>query len=117
MQYQLPNGKVIYLSIEQFLEMTDQDIQFLMSIDHGVHIVDPFTGSAVEDTTYKEFDFSYLPNDENEENDAFNDISLDDIIASACLPNVAPITDSVIVELLNLEIPLAITFHSKVGSL
>jgi hypothetical protein len=31
MQYQLPNGKVIYLSIEQFLEMTDQDIQFLMS--------------------------------------------------------------------------------------
>ena len=80
MQYQLPTGKVIYLSIEQFLEMTDQDIQFLMSIDHGVHIVDPFTGSAVENTTYKEFDFSYLPNDENEENDAFDDISLDDII-------------------------------------
>ena len=70
----------MYISIEQYLEMTDQDIQFLMSIDHGVHIVDPFTGSAVEDTTYKEFDFSYLPNDENEENNALNDISLDDII-------------------------------------
>jgi hypothetical protein len=80
MQYQLPNGKVIYLSIEQFLEMTDQDIQFLMSIDHGVHIVDPFTGSAVENTYKKEFDFSYLPNDENEEYNSLNDISLDDII-------------------------------------
>lgn len=80
MQYQLPNGKVIYLSIEQFLEMTDQDIQFLMSIDHGVHIVDPFTGSAVENTTYKEFDFSYLPNDENEEYNVLDDISFDDII-------------------------------------
>ena len=80
MQYQLPNGKVMYISIEQYLEMTDQDIQFLMSIDHGVHIVDPFTGSAVENTYQKEFDFSYLPNDENEENDAFDDISLDDII-------------------------------------
>jgi hypothetical protein len=50
-----------------------------MSIDHGVHIVDPFTGSAVEDTTYKEYDFSYIA-DENEENDALDDISLDDII-------------------------------------
>ena len=79
MQYSLPNGKVIYLSIEQYLEMTDLDIQFLMSIDHGVHIVDPFTGSAVENTTYKEYDFSYIP-DENEENDALDDISLDDII-------------------------------------
>jgi len=79
MQYSLPNGKVIYLSIEQYLEMTDLDIQFLMSIDHGVHIVDPFTGSAVENTTYKEYDFSYIP-DENEDNDALDDISLDDII-------------------------------------
>ena len=80
MQYQLPNGKVMYISIEQYLEMTDQDIQFLMSIDHGVHIVDPFTGSAVEDSTYKEYDFSYIPNDENEDNDPLDDISFDDII-------------------------------------
>ena len=79
MLYQLPNGKVINISIDQFLDMTDLDIQFLMSIDHGVHIVDPFTGSAVENTTYKEYDFSYIP-DENEDNDALDDISLDDII-------------------------------------
>jgi len=79
MQYSLPNGKVIYLSIEQYLEMTDLDIQFLMSIDHGVHIIDPFTGSAVENTSQKEYDFSYIP-DENEDNDPLDDISFDDII-------------------------------------
>jgi hypothetical protein len=80
MQYSLPNGKVIYLSIEQYLEMTDLDIQFLMSIDHGVHIVDPFSGSAVEDSTYKEYDYSYIHNDENEDNDPLDDISFDEII-------------------------------------
>ena len=41
MLYQLPNGKVIYLSVEQFLELTEQDIQYMMSIDFGDHIVNP----------------------------------------------------------------------------
>jgi hypothetical protein len=42
MLYQLPNGKVLYNSIEEYLELTDLDIQYLMSIDFGEHIVDPF---------------------------------------------------------------------------
>jgi hypothetical protein len=35
MIYQLPNGKVIDISIEEYLELTDYDIQYLMSINAG----------------------------------------------------------------------------------
>ena len=43
MLYQLPNGKVVNLSLEEFLELTDLDVQYLMSLDFGEHIIDPFT--------------------------------------------------------------------------
>jgi hypothetical protein len=71
MYYQLSNGKVVKLSLEEFLELTDADVQFLMSIDYGDHIIDPFHGSAVEKTSHKEYDFSFLSSDD--------DISLDSI--------------------------------------
>ena len=62
MLYQLPNGKVVNLSIEQYLDLTDLDIQFLMSIDYGEHVLDPFTGSAVEKNTREKFiDTVFLP--------------------------------------------------------
>jgi hypothetical protein len=58
MLYQLPNGKVVNITIEEYLEITDLDIQYLMSIDYGEHIVDPFTGSAVENNIKeKAYDF------------------------------------------------------------
>jgi hypothetical protein len=50
-QFQLPNGKVVNLSIEEYLDLTDEDVQYLMSLDYGEHILDPFTGSAVEKNT------------------------------------------------------------------
>jgi len=75
MIYQLPNGKVVHLSIEEFLELTDEDIQYLMSIDYGEHIRDPFTGSAVENNTReKYYDFEFLSLDD----EALNDIPSDD---------------------------------------
>jgi len=62
MQYQLPNGKVVYLTVEEYLELTDLDIQFLMSLDYGEHIIDPFLGSAVDrNTREKYYDFDFLP--------------------------------------------------------
>ncbi|MCX6195586.1 MAG: hypothetical protein NTY55_02890 [Flavobacteriia bacterium] len=76
MLYQLPNGKVIYITIEQFLELTDEDIQYMMSINHGEHITNPFRDSAVvENTKEKYYDFDYLQNDEDEDQ---NDIISDD---------------------------------------
>lgn len=47
MLYQLPNGKVVELSVEQFLELTDEDFQLLMCLDAGDSIEDPFFGTAM----------------------------------------------------------------------
>jgi hypothetical protein len=81
-QYQLPNGKVVHLSIEEYLDLTDEDVQYLMSIDYGEHIMDPFSGSAVsKNTKEKYYDFEFLPEDDEDLNDIVSDdIPFDDII-------------------------------------
>jgi hypothetical protein len=67
MLYQLPNGKVIYLTIEQYLELTDEDVQYLMSLNAGDYALNPFTDSAVvENTKEKYYDFDYLTDDESD---------------------------------------------------
>jgi len=81
MQYQLPNGKVVNLSIDEFLDLTDEDIQYLMSLDYGEHISDPFKGSAVEKNTQeKYYDFDYLADDESDDDVISDDDPFDDII-------------------------------------
>lgn len=81
MLYQLPNGKVINITIEEYLELTDLDIQYLMSLDFGEHIVDPFAGSAVENNKKeKVFDFDFTPVDEDENYYISDDEPFDDII-------------------------------------
>jgi hypothetical protein len=67
--YQLPNGKTIYLTLEEFLSLTDQDLQYLVSLDLGEAILNPFKGSATVDKSQpeKEYDFDYLINDEEDE--------------------------------------------------
>lgn len=85
MYYQLPNGKVIYLTIEQYLDLTDEDVQYLMSLNAGEHITDVFSESAViQNTKEKYYDFDYLPEDEDDCNSQNNIISddtpFDDII-------------------------------------
>ena len=80
MLYQLSNGKVIYLTIEQFLELTDLDVQYLMSLNAGEYALNPFTDSAiVENTKEKYYDFDYLTDDESE-NIISDDEPFDDII-------------------------------------
>lgn len=81
MQYQLPNGKVVHLSIEEYLDLTDEDVQYLMSLDYGEHIMDPFTGSAVEkNIKEKYYDFDYLADDESDDDVISDDDPFDDII-------------------------------------
>jgi len=82
MLYQLPNGKVIYITLEQYLDLTDEDIQYLMSIDYGEHIINPFSDSAVvENTKEKYYDFDYLATDDENVNDIISDDEpFDDII-------------------------------------
>ena len=82
MQYQLPNGKVIQLTIEEYLALTDLDIQYLMSLDYGEHIIDPFLGSAIEKNSKSKFiDTEFLPMEDYDLNDIPSDDSpFDDII-------------------------------------
>ena len=48
MIYQLPSGKTVYLSIDEYLSLTDADIQYLIASDIGDVITNPFSGSAVD---------------------------------------------------------------------
>lgn len=80
-QFQLANGKVIYLTIDQYLDLTDEDIQYFMSQDAGEHALNPFTDSAVvENTKEKYYDFDYLPDDESCDDIISDDVPFDDII-------------------------------------
>lgn len=47
MLYQLPSGRVIHLSIEQYLDLSDDDIQQLMAQNAGDYVRNPFYKSAI----------------------------------------------------------------------
>lgn len=82
MYYQLPNGKTVYLTIEEYLDLTDADIQYLVSLDYGESFLNPFHGSSVEKKGYeKVYDFECLPDTDDEViNIASDDIPFDDTI-------------------------------------
>lgn len=47
MIYQLPNGKAIEISVEQYLDMTDQELAGLNAYPVGENIEDPWFGSVL----------------------------------------------------------------------
>lgn len=47
MYYQLPTGKVVQMSIEDYLNLTHRDIQYLLSINAGEYIYNPWADSAI----------------------------------------------------------------------
>jgi hypothetical protein len=49
MLYQLPNGKVIEISLDDYLEMTDIDFQNIMAFNLGEHINNPWVNSAIDE--------------------------------------------------------------------
>lgn len=50
MIYQMPNGKIIEMSVEQYLDMTDDDFQDLMANNYGDDVEDPWFGSVLTST-------------------------------------------------------------------
>jgi hypothetical protein len=54
MIYQLPNGKCIEMSIEQYLKMTDQDLKNLEAYNQGEEFNDPFIYSVLRHGPAKE---------------------------------------------------------------
>ena len=47
MLYQLPNGKVIEISTEQFIEMTDEELEYLIAYNYGDNFENPWIGSVL----------------------------------------------------------------------
>jgi len=47
MLYQLPNGKVIEISTEQYFEMTDEELEYLIAYNYGDVQEDPWFGSIL----------------------------------------------------------------------
>lgn len=48
MLVQLPNGKTVHMSIEQYLALDDSDIQYMVSVNCGSTASSPWCGSAVK---------------------------------------------------------------------
>jgi hypothetical protein len=47
MLYQLPNGKVIEISTEQYLDMSDEDFEYLVAFNYGEVQENPWFGSVL----------------------------------------------------------------------
>lgn len=48
MLYQLPTGKVIEISTEQYLEMSDEELEYLIAYNYGESLEDPWFGSVLK---------------------------------------------------------------------
>ena len=48
MLYQLPDGRVIELSTEQYFDLSDEDLRLLISTNYGENIENPFFGSVLQ---------------------------------------------------------------------
>lgn len=78
MLYNLPNGKTIYLTIEQYLNLTDEDIQLLIAQKAG-YTLNPFYDSSLGDRSTREedIDLDYIP-DDIKEDDPYNNSDNED---------------------------------------
>lgn len=47
MFYQLPNGKVIEISVEQYFEMSDEELEYLIAYNYGEVQENPWFGSIL----------------------------------------------------------------------
>ena len=49
MLFQLPNGKAIEISTEQFVDMTDEELEYLIAFNYGEVQENPWFGSILND--------------------------------------------------------------------
>jgi hypothetical protein len=45
--YQLPNGKVIEMTIEQYIELTDEDLEYIIAFNYGEFIENIWSDSII----------------------------------------------------------------------
>ena len=61
MLYNLPNGKTIDITFEQWYNMTDEDEQYLVAFGHGEDTNSVWRGSSLEHPNDQEYDLLELP--------------------------------------------------------
>jgi hypothetical protein len=84
--YSLPNGKVINISIEMYLELSAQDIQDLNGMNIGGSSADPFQdldGKEPEEETVDHSPLEYL----TDEDEPSHEIDLDALFLDDDSPN------------------------------
>lgn len=65
--YQLPNGKVVYLTLDQFLSMTDDDESLLNEQNYGRSTNSPFINiDDIKDDDIPDDDYRDLYNNDDE---------------------------------------------------
>lgn len=76
--YQLPNGKVIEISTEQFVEMSDEELEYLIAYNYGDVQENPWFGSVLLKQS-KDEPFEHFPADLTEipEDDKINYLDID----------------------------------------
>lgn len=57
MYYQLPNGKTVWLELSDVLTLSKEDIQYLLSVNSGEYIHNPFSNSFLSESSH-DFDDS-----------------------------------------------------------
>jgi hypothetical protein len=63
--YQLPNGKTVFLTVEEYLSLSHEDIQYLMSVNAGGQINSPFFCSSINKKEKLEEEDEYDSSDDN----------------------------------------------------
>lgn len=74
MIYQLPNGRIIYITVDQFLGLSDDELDALSSQNIGEYARSPWVGSAIRKPQKRE--------KEKEEDHEEHDSSIDYIAES-----------------------------------
>ena len=78
MLYQLPNGKVIEISTEQFVEMTDEELEYLIAYNYGEVQENPWFGSVLsKQAPEDEIDILPVELPDVKDNDKINSLDVD----------------------------------------
>jgi hypothetical protein len=92
MLYQLPNGKCVELTLEQFLRLTDEDLKGMIAYNAGEDVNDPFALSVLRYGPHKSI--------EDEELGDFDEMPMEDLTD---VSNIEKLIDSDYIDYDNLE--------------
>lgn len=80
MLYQLPNGKVIEISTEQYFEMSDEELEYLIAYNYGDVQENPWFGSVLLKQEKEDEDLPEIPDLSESDKLLDLDVDYDDIV-------------------------------------